>query len=133
MVHRSMVCFLLCAGLLASGCDEPDDAGTPPALRSFTLDATEVVVGTPSTLRGMLQFADPDADVTEAELTLVEPSGTEGTLTTPIVGAEGRTEAAVGLQVSILAPVAGTYEVTALLLDAEGNLSEPVTASFDVP
>ena len=51
----------------------------------------------------------------------------------PTTPARPRMAATVALQVSVLAPAAGTYEVTALLLDAEGNLSEPITARFDVP
>lgn len=123
---------LLCALALASGCDETEETGTPPSLDAFTLDAADVVVGAPSTLRGTLELTDPDGDVTEAELTLLEPSGAEGTMATPIAGVEGRTEATVGLQVTVLAPVVGIYEVTGVLLDAEGNASEPVTSAFEV-
>lgn len=123
---------LLCALVLASGCDEAEEMGTPPSLDAFTLDAADVVVGVPSTLRGSLELTDPDGDVTEAELTLLEPSGAEGTMATPIDGVEGRTEATVGLQVTVLAPVPGTYEVTAVLIDADGNASAPRTATFEV-
>ena len=118
--------------MIACGCDAPEDSGTAPSLDAFTLDAADVVVGTPSTLRGTLELTDPEGDVTEAELTLLEPTGAEGTMATPIAGVEGRTEATVGLQVTVLAPVAGTYEVTAVLLDAEGNTSEPRTSAFEL-
>lgn len=123
---------LLCALVLANGCDEAEETGAPPSLEAFTLDAADVVVGAPSTLRGTLELTDPDGDVTEAELTLLEPSGAEGTMATPIAGVAGRTEATVGLQITVLAPVAGTYEVTAVLLDAEGNASEPRTSAFEL-
>lgn len=124
------VCSL--ALLFGASCDDGEDAGTPPRLEAFTLDATEVVLGTPSTLRGTIELTDPDGDVLEAELTLREPSGAEGTMTTPIAGADGRLEATVGLEVMLLAPDPGTYDVTAVLIDREGNASEPATASFDV-
>ena len=123
---------LLCALALFAACDEEEDSGTPPSLEAFTLDAADVVVGSPSTLRGTLELTDPDGDVVEAELTLVEPSGAEGTMATPIAGVEGRTEATVSLQVTVLAPVTGTYEVEAVLRDAEGNASEPASAAFEV-
>ena len=127
----SRFCLFLALALV-SGCDSDDaDMGTPPSLEAFALDATDVVVGTPSVLRGTLEFTDPDGDLTEAELTLLEPSGAMATMATPIANAEGRTEAVVELQLTILAPTAGTYEVTAILHDAEGSASDPVTASFD--
>ena len=36
---------LLCALVIATGCDEPEDTGTPPSLDAFTLDAADVVAG----------------------------------------------------------------------------------------
>jgi len=129
-MSRHAPCLLL-ALCVAVGCEDAEDAGTPPSLDALELDATDVVAGSPSTLRGTLDFTDPDGDVTEAELTLSEPSGARSTVATPIVGVDGRTEATVTLQVTVLAPTAGTYEVTAVLLDAQGNVSESASASFD--
>ena len=125
---RSFPLLLL---VLSFGCDaSSDDTGTPPSIESIELDASDVVVGTPSPLRGTLVFTDPEGDVMDAELTLREPSGAEASVSTPVAGAEGRVEGSVALQITVLAPEAGPYAVEAVLHDSAGNASEPVVATF---
>lgn len=100
-------------------------------VESLSLDAQDVVVGAPSELRGTLAVSDPDGDVLEAELTLLEPSGASSTLAVPISGVDGLTEATIALQLMVLSPTAGTYEVAAVVIDAEGNRSSSVQSSFE--
>jgi hypothetical protein len=126
---RSFALITLCF----AGCEaEEEDTGTPPSLESLMLSGDDVTVGAPSVVSGTLSFTDPDGDVDQAQIDVVQPDGTMLSTTTEITGAAGTTEGSIVVQLQVIANEAGTYEATLVLIDAMGNESEPLTTTFEV-
>lgn len=118
--------------LLLPGCDAEEDGGTAPSLESLTLSAEDATIGSTSTIQGMLTFTDADGDLESAEIDVTDPGGNTSSVSTPITGVSGTREGTVVVQLSLVPPEAGTYEARVILHDAEGNASEPETATFEV-
>ena len=129
-VFRSFA-FLVLLGSLG-GCDSPQEVGDAPVVESWSVQADAVTVGEVSTLNGTLVFNDPDGDLDQAEIEVIDPEGTSAMVTAEIVGVEGLTEGSVGVQVSFLAHRAGVFEVRVVLLDVQGNASEPASTTFEL-
>lgn len=123
---------LVLVPLAFAGCDDEDDGGSAPVVDSLTLSGEDARVGMLSTVTGTLGFSDPDGDVEEARIELSDPAGTTTTVMTEIVGVSGMTEGTVVLQLAVLAMETGEHEATLTLIDAEGNESDPETATFEV-
>lgn len=129
-VFRSSAFLVLIASL--GGCESPQEIGDAPVIESWNVQADAVTVGQASTLIGTLVFNDPDGDLDQAEIEIIDPEGTSAMVTAEIAGVEDLTEGSVGVQVSFLAQSAGVFEVSVVLLDVQGNASEPASTTFEL-
>ncbi len=113
-------------------CASEEEMGDAPVIQSWTVQADAVALGLPSVLAGTLVFADPDGDLDQAEIEIIDPDGTALMTTADIAGVDGVSEGSVGVQVSFVAQTAGVFEVSVVLLDVQGNASAPASSTFEI-
>lgn len=121
-----------------AGCTSEDghgleeDQGSAPRLESFALSSDPVPARTLTSVIGTLSFEDDDGDLELAEIEVTMAADVVTAVTAPFMGVDGVTEGTVPVQLQLLLADAGPADVELVLVDAEGNMSEPAVATVEV-
>ena len=122
---------LILVALAACGGGSSTPSGPAPTISNFAITPATASVGKSNTLLGTLIVTDADADASEVDATIVLPTGQSQALPpTPLTGAAGNTAEVVQLAILLMPPVAGSYQVSVVVKDAEGLPSNTLTATI---
>jgi hypothetical protein len=115
--------------LLTAGCSgSPDNSGVAPKISNLTLSQTTVKVGKVETIMGDVSFSDPDGDVTQLGITLVQGGKTFAVPKAQVPTVSGMTTGKVAYQLTVGASQAGVVEAVVVVYDAAGHASNPLMA-----
>ena len=122
-VHRAAVVLL--AGCAAHGPSAPE-------VTDVTYAPMQIPVGVRSSIDGQAGYRDPDADVRQIVLGIVDPTGALSEAPPTLIGAATATIGGTTLfRLSITAPVAGRYYLSVRFTDATDLSSEPAERPVD--
>jgi hypothetical protein len=116
---------------LGLGCTAASE-GSAPTISALTATPSTAPVGEMTTITGMVDFADEDADVMELNVAVRLPDGTRQELPgTDIAMAGGLPAGRVSYVVLLRPPVAGHYVLEVSVRDTNGNESNVLEAGVD--
>lgn len=122
--------FLPALILLLPACSD-EQLGSPPEISDLSYSPSSVTAGQLATVQGSFSFEDPDGDLLEMLVTLTDPAGNNMEMpATEVTDAKGKTIGIVTLQLALVAPAPGTYPFAVLVVDENGNDSNPLTGSI---
>ncbi|MFO0671911.1 MAG: hypothetical protein U0235_20185 [Polyangiaceae bacterium] len=131
--------FTLVASLTAcssdSGSSAPAAKGNAPSISSLSFEKTELAVGKVETLKGSVDFSDPDGDFdgVEGQAVLTTNNGqsqTTGIPKTSVTTTDKTGKVVILLQLGAAAP--GKADVEFWGVDKNGNKSSPEKVTFTV-
>ncbi len=132
--RRVLTSLLVLPALLTAlaACGEGGSSVPAPTISDLYLAPSAVSVGELDTLTGTLLVTDVEGDASELDGTITLPGGQAQALPpTPLQGASGLMAATVTFTLDLTPPVAGTYQVSVVVKDAEGQSSNTLTTTLD--
>lgn len=118
---------VLALAVLAA-CGSDDDSGSAPTISSMSLSPGQVAVGVQAMVGGTIAFEDPDGDVENIELDLASPGGMHSAMEVEVSGTDDVVDGTVAFTITLLLPAAGSYTISAQLVDTHGNFSNTKSA-----
>ena len=113
-----------------AGCSgTASNAGVAPKISNLTLSQTTVKVGKVETITGDVSFSDPDGDVIQLGITLVQSGKTFVVPRAQVPTVAGMTVGKVAYQLTVGASQAGVVEAVVVVYDAAGHASNALTAT----
>jgi hypothetical protein len=120
---------ILGLSLTAACSGSPANSGVAPKVSNLTLSQTTVKVGKVETITGDVSFSDPDGDVTQLGITLVQGGKTFAVPKAQVPTVAGMTTGKVAYQLTVGASQPGVVEAVVVVYDAAGHASNALTAT----
>lgn len=114
-------------------CGDQIEAGTAPTISNLTYNPTQATIGEATTYTGTLDFSDPDGDLAQVAVSILQPDG--AALAVPPVdvqGASGIGAGTVGWAFIMVAAQVGDHTFDVWTTDEAGNASNRLTGTIDV-
>jgi hypothetical protein len=125
---RFAVSLLLCA---LAGCGGSNAPGPPSTISDLSITPSSATVGTTTTFTGTLHLTDPSGDESEIDGTITPPGGQpQAFQPTMLQGALGQKSVPVEFIVAFSPPLAGSYQVSVYIKDADGQPSNTLTTTI---
>lgn len=109
------------------------DLGTPPSIDELTFQPSEGAIGRTTTVSGTIDFEDPDGDVAQSVVSILQPDGASLFIEPVAVqGAEGHKSGTVGFAFLLTPSQEGQHQFDVWLIDEAGNSSNRLTGTINV-
>ena len=114
------------------GCGDQIEPSTAPTISNLTYSPAEATIGESTTYTGTLDFSDPDGDLAQVAISILQPNG--ASLTVPPVdvqGASGIAAGTIGWAFIMVAAVEGDHTFEVWTTDDAGNASNKLSGTIN--